>query len=114
MSNNSEIGLWVGVRCRNPNCLRDFQATEYGKPLAITVDPIEDGEEGAKKRVGDLCGKMNPILNTIAALHGAQTSTSGEVDAAIILQCCPYCGRFYIYVYSDYFITSEPMPELPE
>jgi len=114
MSNNNGIDLWVGVRCRNPNCLRDFSITEHGKPLAITVGLVEGGEEGVKKRVSDLLDKMNPILNTIAALHGVQTSASGEVDAAITLQHCPYCGRSYIYLYPDYFITMEDMPEIPE
>ena len=110
MSNGEALTLWVGVRCRNPNCLRDFPLMLNDEPLAALAH-MGDSEEEVMAEISRMAGKMAPILNLIAALQGAGTADSGNVAINPLLHHCPYCGRHYIYLYPDYFLTTEPMPE---
>jgi len=111
--NAARKSLWIGLRCRNKDCNNDFlvQGDDGGLVTEISMDA---SVEEAANTANAMLGRLSPILDAISALHGAKAFTSGTVNISSSLQHCPYCGRWYLYPYSDYFLTVEDMPELPE
>lgn len=107
--------LWVGLRCRNASCSLDFPAcgNPDGEELAAGI-PLDASAEVAASTANALLGRLSPMLNAIACLHGARTVASGDVNLSPALQHCPHCGRWYLYPYSDYFMTMEDMPKTPK
>ncbi len=105
--------VWVGLRCRNRDCNRDFLASSEGKAL-LTELPAGISEETAVHAVDAMTSKMSVILGAIAALHGAKAPASPSVNLVPAFQQCPHCGRLYLYSYSDYFVTMEEFPQTPQ
>ena len=110
----SEKVIWSGVQCRNPDCREDFPVSVNSDLLVQHIGP--DVTEGKViEACSEIANRLSGAFTTMAALQGAATrSESGAIDIDPLLQHCPYCGRFYLYLYSDFFITSEDVPELPE
>jgi len=112
MDNQGETALWIGVRCRNPSCLKDFVVKQNGEALILTGAPGMSVSE-IESEVGIFMDRLNPILEVLAVLHGAPMGKT-PVPANLVHHRCPHCGRFYFYTYADYFTAFEPVPESPK
>jgi hypothetical protein len=107
--------LWIGLRCRNASCGLDFPACcDPGNEELIIGIPLDATAEVVGKMANTLLGKLSPALTAISSFHGTKAFASGAINVSPALQHCPHCGRWYLYPYSDYFMTMEDMPKMPE
>lgn len=107
--NGTAKRFWIGLRCRNKDCNKDFIVDCDGEAL-VTEIPADGDMKEATSIVNAMLGRLSPILNSISVLHGAKPLTSEAANIESALQHCSHCGRWYFYPYSDYFLTMEETP----
>lgn len=73
--NGTAKRFWIGLRCRNKDCNKDFIVDCDGKALVTEISADGDIKE-ATNIVNAMLGRLSPILNSISVLHGAKPLTS--------------------------------------
>ena len=98
MKSNTGTAFWIGVRCRNPGCNKDFVVSDKRGSL---ISEREDSPDAEKLGLlaNSITGRLAPMLDAVATLYGARTSTLANVNVAQAIHHCPHCGRGYMYLF---------------